>query len=69
MFKKSDYELESISKQYIHKLSHQHIYAYFWIINVVDFKLTKYSFVKNNEVKNYPISRLTDKFLQDNNII
>ena len=69
MFKKSDYELESISKQYIHKLSHQHIYAYFWIINVVEFKLTKYSFVKNNEVKNYPISRLTDKFLQDNNII
>ncbi len=69
MFKNLDYEVKSVSKQYVHKLSHQHIYAYFWTINVNAFKLKKYSFIKNSEVKNYPISRLIDKFLQENYII
>ena len=69
IFKNSDYEVQSISKQYEHKLSHQYIYSYFWIINVDAFKLKKYSFVKKSEIKNYPISRLIDKFLEENNII
>ena len=69
IFKNSDYEVKSISKQYEHKLSHQYIYSYFWTINVDAFKLKKYSFVKKSEIKNYPISRLIEKFLEENNII
>ena len=42
---------------------------YLKAINVDAFKLKKYSFVKKSEIKNYPISRLIDKFLEENNII
>ena len=69
IFSTSDYKIESISTQYIHKLSHQCIYAKFWQINVLDFNLEKYLFLANDELKNYPVSRLTDKFFKDNHII
>jgi A/G-specific adenine glycosylase len=68
-FKNSVYKVESISDEFIHKLSHQHIYAKFWIVNIENFKLEKYSFVRNSKLKNYPVSRLTDKFLKEHNII
>ena len=68
-FKKSDYKIKSVSDEFIHKLSHQQIYAKFWIVNVKAFELEKYSFVRNSELKNYPVSRLIDKFLKEHNII
>ncbi len=68
-FKNSEYKIESVSEEFIHKLSHQHIYAKFWIINITSFKLAQYSFVKKSELKDYPVSRLIDKFLKEYNII
>jgi len=68
-FKKSDYKIEAVSDEFIHKLSHQQIYAKFWIVNIKEFELEQYSFIKNSELKNYPVSRLTDKFLKEHNII
>jgi len=69
VFKNTDVKIESISNEFIHKLSHQHIYARFWIVNVKEFALENYFFVKNSKLKNYPISRLTDKFLKEYNMI
>ena len=68
-FKNTNYKIESVSDEFIHKLSHQHIYAKFWTVNIEVFELEKYSFVRNAKLKNYPVSRLTDKFLKKHNII
>jgi A/G-specific adenine glycosylase len=68
-FKNTKYEIESVSHQFIHKLSHQLIFAKFWTVNVKDFELERYSFIKNFKLKSYPVSRLTDKFLKEYNII
>ena len=68
-FKNTNYNLESVSEVFIHKLSHQHIYAKFWKINIAKFKLKNYIFINNLEINKYPVSRLIDKFLNDNDII
>ena len=68
-FKQSDYKIELVSDEFHHKLSRQHIYAKFWIVNIKLFELEKYFFVSNSELRNYPVSRLTDKFLKAYNII
>ncbi len=68
-FKDIDYKLESVSHEFVHKLSHQHIYAKFWIVNIEELQLKNYFFVENSKLNNYPISRLTDKFLKVYNMI
>ena len=68
-FKNTDYKIESVSDEFIHKLSHQHIYAKFWTVNVEEFELKNYFFARNFKLKNYPVARLTDKFLKEYNII
>ena len=67
-FKNTHYKIESVSDEFIHKLSHQHIYAKFWTVNIQDFELKNHSFIKNYRIKDYPVSRLTDKFLKEYNI-
>ena len=69
LFKNTSVIIEAVSDQFIHKLSHQHLYAKFWILNVEDFELEGYSFIRKSELKYYPISRLMDKFLKEKNII
>ena len=68
-FKNSSYMIESSSHEFAHRLSHQYIYARFWTVIVEEFELKKYSFVRNSQLNNYPVSRLTDKFLKEYNII
>lgn len=67
--KDKDYKIKSVSDVFVHKLSHQHIYAKFWIVDVIAFQLERYSFVRKSTLKSYPISRLIDKFLKEYNII
>ena len=45
----------------IHKLSHQHIFATFWIVKVEEIKQ---AIVNYKDVKNYPVSVLIDNFLK-----
>lgn len=68
-FKNKQYKIESVSERFLHKLSHQHIYAQFWTVHVKEVEFENYSFVKKSKLKNYPVSRLTDKFLTAHNII
>lgn len=71
-FRNIDYEIDSVSHEFIHKLSHQNIYAKFWIIDIKrydKFQLEEQMFVRNSEFEDYPVSRLTDKFMKQYNII
>ena len=67
-FQNTIFKLEYVSNEFLHKLSHQQIHARFWIVEVVDFSLEGYSFIKNHEIASFPVSRLIDKFLKDNQI-
>ena len=69
IFEKSHYKIQVVSDEFLHKLSHQHIYAKFWLISVDNIELEKYYFVTKSQLKNYPVSRLTDKFFKVYNII
>ena len=68
-FNNIDYKIESVSDEYMHKLSHQHIFAKFWKINVKRTSLCNHNFIKKSSLKNYPVSILTDKFLRENDMI
>ena len=68
-FKNKNYKLKLVSEEFVHKLSHQHIYAKFWIVSIGFSEIEDHTFVKNSEIKNYPVSRLTDKFLNTYSII
>ena len=50
-FKNTDFKIKSVSNHFIHKLSHQHIYARFWIVNVKGFELENYSIVQKSKLK------------------
>ena len=62
-FKDSVKQISSISEAYIHKLSHQKIHAKFWEIDVNSFRTTGFKTVKCNELQKYPVSSLTEKYL------
>ena len=68
-FKSIKYKIKLVSNEYIHKLSHQHIYAKFWLINVQTLSINNKRFIEKNQLKNYPVSKLMDKFFKDYNII
>ena len=68
-FLKKYYKIKFVSNEFLHKLSHQHIYAKFWIINANEVEFKNYFFIKNSEINKYPISRLADKFLKQYNIL
>ena len=62
-FKDSVKQISSISESYIHKLSHQKIHAKFWEIDVNSFRTSGFKAVKCNELQKYPVSSLTEKYL------
>ena len=68
-FKDIDYKIVSVSDEFVHRLSHQYIYAKFWTISINSFELENYSFVRNSALRDYPVSRLIDKFLIQYNMI
>ena len=67
-FAKKDYKINSVSDVILHKLTHQHIYAKFWILDTDKIQLENYIFIHKSELLNYPFSRLIDKFLKDYNM-
>ncbi|RTZ77892.1 MAG: A/G-specific adenine glycosylase, partial [Gammaproteobacteria bacterium] len=50
------------SKPIIHKLSHQHIQANFWIIKC---NKSQENSINISNLKNYPVSTLIDNFIKD----
>jgi len=65
--------VKSISKDYIHKLTHQSIHANFIIVDVdkkLDVTLEKFVILTpKNKLIDYPVPRLIEMFLKDNKIL
>lgn len=57
-------EAIAIDKEYKHILSHQHIYAQFYIINSLSVN-NNLKTITFKELEHYPIPRLIDRFLDD----
>ncbi len=65
--RKPTYIIKSVSKTYKHVLSHQHIFARFWKIQITrPLKISKeYLSVTQGEFHTYPIPRLLDIYMND----
>lgn len=68
-FKNINYKIICVSNVTVHKLSHQHLYSRFWTLEVNNFELEYFSFIKSSKICDLPVPRLLDKFLKDNNIV
>ena len=68
-FKGYKYNVVSFSNVYTHKLTHQSICAVFWFVNINGFNSNKFIFVNEKEIKEIPIPRLIDKFINDYKLI
>lgn len=69
---KNNFTFKAISKSYKHILSHQHIYARFYVFMLqaktkvhLDSDMI---WVRNNKLKEYPVPRLLDMYLDDSGI-
>ena len=63
LLKDTSYEITLFNKEpIIHKLSHQHIYTQFWVINL-ESKLSEG--IKNNKIKSYAMPVLIANFVED----
>jgi len=63
VFRKSKPKILSISKEYIHKLSHQKIHAKFWEVEVESLNLDWFQIIDRTDLKKYPVSALIQKYL------
>ena len=67
-FKNKDVQIEFISEEYQHKLSHQFIHAKFWFIKSDNIKIKGFVEVTKEDIIKYPVSVLLHKFLCENNL-
>ena len=68
----NNFKIVKTSKIYIHNLTHKKIFARFWEIkfeNLFNENLKKLEKINFNDLINYPIPRLIDKFLNDEKLI
>lgn len=57
-------EIQSVSVEFIHVLSHQKLHAQFWKVKTNDINLKNYQLIAKEELENYPVSRLTEKYFE-----
>jgi len=57
-------EIQSVSSEFIHVLSHQKLHAQFWKVKINDINLNNYQLIAKEDLKNYPVSRLTEKYFE-----
>jgi A/G-specific adenine glycosylase len=61
-----EFRLKNISREYKHQLTHQIIHAQFIEVEVnIEYTLEQSKELKYEKLFNYPISRLTEKYLKD----
>ena len=56
--------IQSISSEFIHVLSHQKIHAQFWEVKACNINLKDFQLIAVEQLKNYPVSRLTEKYFE-----
>ena len=64
IFSNSTCDVQSISSEFIHILSHQKIYAQFWRIKAVGVELNEYELISKKSILDFPVSRLTEKYFE-----
>lgn len=68
----NNYELSLLGKTHRHLLSHQHLSARFWKLNpnknIFKKKSNRFVEVDAGTIKKYPLPRLIERFLEDNNV-
>ena len=64
IFQGDGLEINSISPEFIHVLSHQKIHAKFWKIKAEDVALKNFDLIAKKDLLNYPVSRLTEKYFE-----
>lgn len=57
-------EIQSVSPEFIHVLSHQKLHAQFWKVKTNDINLKNYQLIAKEDLENYPVSRLTEKYFE-----
>ena len=67
-FKNNDVQIEFVSEEYQHKLSHQFIYAKFWHVKSDNVKIKGFVEVNKEDIIHYPVSVLLHKFFCENNL-
>lgn len=68
-FKDNKLNVCLVSNEFVHVLSHQKIYAQFWQLKAKDVFLKEYELISEKELLNYPVSRLTEKYLESIKLI
>ena len=53
-----------MSSEFIHVLSHQKIHAQFWSVKSSNISLKEFELVPKEDLLNYPVSRLTEKYFE-----
>jgi len=63
-FTASTFDVQSVSSEFIHILSHQKIHAQFWRLKTKNIQLENFDLIAEKELLNYPVSRLTEKYFE-----
>jgi A/G-specific adenine glycosylase len=63
-FTSSTLNVQSVSSEFIHILSHQKIHAQFWQLKTKDVQFKNFDFIAEKDLLNYPVSRLTEKYFE-----
>ena len=64
VFFNSKYVVHSVSIEFIHILSHQKIYAQFWQIKAANVSFDEFELISKNNLLEFPVSRLTEKYFE-----
>jgi A/G-specific adenine glycosylase len=67
-FSKNKVTVNLVSPLIVHKLSHQKLHVKFWHLRCDSLELTDYDSIKVSKLHEFPVSRLMDIYLSDNNI-
>jgi A/G-specific adenine glycosylase len=57
-------KIESVSAELIHVLSHQKLHTKFWKVKADNLNLQNFQLIAIEELINYPVSRLTEKYFE-----
>ena len=68
IFQTTNPEIKKISKEYIHKLSHQTLHAWFIKIEIHSPLLINIKQVNETQLEDYPFPRLIDRYLKEERI-
>ena len=68
IFKSKKIFVSDVSKEYIHLLTHQKIYAKFWMIDASELIIPKHKLILQKDLLNYPVSKLIEKYLYANKL-